>query len=164
MPHAERSVTRLRPRATARPALPGCLVGHVVDVTADGQARVDYDGNTAGPLPARTIFDVATRPAPQTPVLLVFENADPTRPIILGYPRESLTPAVTTTTATAVTEQHVALGARSFVVEAGEELVLRCGQGSITLHADGTIAVRGTRLLSRASGTNRIKGAAVRIN
>jgi hypothetical protein len=165
MARTQPAVSRFRPRPAAlRTGLPGCIVGRVVEVTPEGHARVDFPGNGAGALPARTIFGADIRPAPETPVLLVFEDADPARPIILGYPREGLAPAVTTTTATAATEQHVALSARSLVVEAGQEMVLRCGQGSITLYADGTIAVRGTRLLSRATGTNRIKGAAVRLN
>jgi hypothetical protein len=142
--------------------VPAGIVGHIVDVGPDGQARIEFEGNAAGPLPARTIFNTQTRPTAGAAVLIVFENGDPMRPIILGYPRDGVASAVTT--ATVSKEQPVALTVRSFVVEAGQEIVLRCGQGSITLCADGTVVVRGTRLLSRASGTNRIRGAAVRIN
>lgn len=48
--------------------------------------------------------------------------------------------------------------------EARDEIVLRCGQGSITLRKDGKIVIKGTQLLSRASGVNRIKGGQVNIN
>ena len=48
--------------------------------------------------------------------------------------------------------------------EAREEIVLRCGEGSITLRHDGKIVIKGTHLLSRASGVNRIKGGQVNIN
>lgn len=49
-------------------------------------------------------------------------------------------------------------------VVAEEELVLRCGRSSIVLSKDGTIVIRGTKILSRAAGVNRIKGGAVEIN
>jgi hypothetical protein len=49
-------------------------------------------------------------------------------------------------------------------LEAQEEIVLKCGEGSITLRKDGKIIIKGTHLLSRASGPNRIKGGSVQIN
>jgi hypothetical protein len=49
-------------------------------------------------------------------------------------------------------------------LEAREEIVLRCGKGSITLRKDGKIAIKGTHLLSRATGVLRIKGGQVNIN
>ena len=48
--------------------------------------------------------------------------------------------------------------------EASEEIVLRCGKGSITLRKDGKIVIKGTHLLSRSAGVNRIKGGQVNIN
>ena len=48
--------------------------------------------------------------------------------------------------------------------EARDEIVLQCGKGSITLRKDGKIVIKGTHLLSRASGVNRIKGGQVNIN
>ncbi|MCC6418741.1 MAG: hypothetical protein IT429_10940, partial [Gemmataceae bacterium] len=48
--------------------------------------------------------------------------------------------------------------------DAKEEIVLRCGKSSITLRKDGKVVVLGAEVVSRASGTNKIKGAAVRIN
>lgn len=48
--------------------------------------------------------------------------------------------------------------------EARKEIVLQCGKGSITLRADGKVVIKGTDLVSRSKGMNKIKGAAVRIN
>ena len=45
-----------------------------------------------------------------------------------------------------------------------ESVTLRCGKASITLTADGQILLRGAYINSHSSGTQRIKGAAVRIN
>jgi hypothetical protein len=50
------------------------------------------------------------------------------------------------------------------MITADEEIVLTCGEGSIHIMKDGKITLRGTDLISRASRTNKIRGAAVRIN
>jgi hypothetical protein len=50
------------------------------------------------------------------------------------------------------------------VLEADREIVLRCGKSSITLKADGRVNVKGTQLLSRADGQNRVQGATVQLN
>ncbi|ABN78217.1 hypothetical protein [Cereibacter sphaeroides] len=50
------------------------------------------------------------------------------------------------------------------VLEGRREVVLRCGRASITLAPDGRVTIRGTEILSRASGANRIQGASVQLN
>jgi uncharacterized protein (DUF2345 family) len=50
------------------------------------------------------------------------------------------------------------------VVTAEREIVLRCGDASITLTRAGKVLIKGTYVLSRARGYNKIKGAAVDIN
>lgn len=45
-----------------------------------------------------------------------------------------------------------------------EQITLKCGKASINLKADGTVAIRGTNVVSRASHTNRIRGGNVQIN
>jgi hypothetical protein len=50
------------------------------------------------------------------------------------------------------------------VLEARQNLTLRCGEGSITIRADGKILIKGTDLVSSARRMNRIKGGAVSIN
>ena len=47
---------------------------------------------------------------------------------------------------------------------ARREIVLRCGNASITLTRAGKIILRGTYVLSRSSGVNKIKGGSVQIN
>jgi hypothetical protein len=49
-------------------------------------------------------------------------------------------------------------------ITAQEQLTLHCGDASITLTADGQILLRGHWIDSHSTGTQRIKGAAVRIN
>jgi hypothetical protein len=50
------------------------------------------------------------------------------------------------------------------LLTADREIVLRCGEASLTLTRAGKVLIRGTYVLSRSSGSNRIKGAAVEIN
>jgi hypothetical protein len=49
-------------------------------------------------------------------------------------------------------------------IEAQDEIVLRCGEASITLRRNGRIVIRGTYVETRARGVNRIRGGAVQIN
>lgn len=50
------------------------------------------------------------------------------------------------------------------VIEAAQELELRCGEACIVLTADGRIQLRGTYITSHASATQRIVGASVHVN
>lgn len=49
-------------------------------------------------------------------------------------------------------------------ISAKDEIVLRCGEASITLRRNGKVVVRGTHVETYSSGTNRIKGGQVKIN
>jgi hypothetical protein len=50
------------------------------------------------------------------------------------------------------------------VFEARREMTLRCGKASIHLTADGRVTIRGTQVLSRSDGPNRVQGASVQLN
>jgi hypothetical protein len=53
---------------------------------------------------------------------------------------------------------------RQIVIEADEELVLRCGEASVTLNHTGRILIKAVDVVSRAKRTQRIKGGSVHIN
>lgn len=63
-------------------------------------------------------------------------------------------------------KQPMATGAKPAALEfeAERQITLRCGKSSIQLQADGNLLIRGAYVLSRASGTNRIRGGNVQIN
>ena len=144
----------------------GNVVGAWTGVTADGRALVDFPGNCRGPIPARTIVALTSAQAPapgqSLPVLLTFDGFDPARPIVLGLVRETLADPLSVPARRG--ETVATFDGRRLELSAEQEIVLRCGQGSITLTADGRIVLRGTHLVSRASHTNKIKGASVAIN
>jgi hypothetical protein len=49
-------------------------------------------------------------------------------------------------------------------IEAADELELRCGEASLLLRSDGKVLLRGRDVTSRASRSNKIRGANVEIN
>lgn len=50
------------------------------------------------------------------------------------------------------------------VIQAEREIVLRCGDASLTLTRAGKVIIKGNYILSRSTGYNKIKGAAIDIN
>ena len=133
-------------------AAPGNVVsGEVVERKADGAVFVDFPQNTLGPLLARTLVEDIDSGAS---VLLSFDGGDPTRPIILGILHERARLAGRT----------LHLKAKRIVLEAEDELLLQCGAGSIEARRDGKVSVKGRDVLSRATRTNKVRGATVLIN
>ncbi len=59
---------------------------------------------------------------------------------------------------------NVSIDGQRVSITGQEEVVLQCGEASITLRKDGKIIIRGKSLLNRASGVNRIMGASVQVN
>lgn len=59
---------------------------------------------------------------------------------------------------------QVEVDGETLELEARNELVLRCGAASITMTSDGRVTIRGTQLLSRSEGANRVQGATVQLN
>lgn len=53
---------------------------------------------------------------------------------------------------------------KKVVIEAKDEIVLKCGDASITLTKAGKIMIRGKYLLNRSTGVNRILGGSVQVN
>lgn len=58
----------------------------------------------------------------------------------------------------------VRVDGKKVVIEGQEEIVLKCGEASITLTKAGKILIRGKYLLSRSAGVNRILGGSVQVN
>jgi hypothetical protein len=140
-------------------------VGRVVGRAPDGRPLVDFRGNARGPLPARSALPSPRTLAAGAEALLVFEEGDRTRPIVVGVldaaPGDALLEDVLTATERPA---EAVVDGRRLVLEAHDEVILRCGQSSITLRKDGTILIRGRKLTSRASELNKIRGGAVFIN
>lgn len=100
-------------------------------------------------------------------VLLIFEGGNPDKPIIIGM-LESVIDDIVAMQIEPEPEKpesvNTVVDGRRITLEAENEIVLKCGKGSITINKDGKIIVKGTNLMSRSSGMNRIKGGSVGIN
>ncbi|MGC3987172.1 MAG: DUF6484 domain-containing protein [Pseudorhodoferax sp.] len=142
-------------------ALPSVVLGELVCVVDDGcTAFVTWPGQPGGmAVRARTVVDLHGRQGGQ-PVTLVFESGDADRPIVTGVVRASGGPPQEVRTA----QVEVDADGRRLVLTASEQLVLRCGNASITLTRAGKVLIQGSYVSSHATGANRIKGGSVQIN
>lgn len=95
---------------------------------------------------------------PGVSVLLLQPDDETSTPVLVGVlaDRVELVP-----TAAPRMER---ISGRSVEVVASEELRLICGSSSVVLMRDGRIVLRGARITSRASQSNRVKGGTVQIN
>jgi hypothetical protein len=160
--------------ATSNPAV---VMGRLVSGSTPGAPLVDFDGNAAGPLRARTTLaldETTLRRAVATGqgALLGFQNGDPALPILVGLLQpeqpgsllEELLVSPRPAAAGASSKREARLDGERVVLEGKHEVVLKCGDASITLRRDGKVIVRGAYVETHSRGLNRIKGAAVKIN
>ncbi|MFZ4703239.1 MAG: DUF6484 domain-containing protein [Candidatus Methylumidiphilus sp.] len=140
-----------------RPMLPSVVIGRLVGFE-NGQARVDFPGNavSAG-IPAQSGVAIPAK-AIGRELILAFADGDPEKPVILGLLVDSeLDKALPS-------PLDIQVDGERLLVTAQSEIVLRCGEASVTLTRAGKVLIKGTYVLSRSSGYNKIKGAAIDIN
>jgi hypothetical protein len=144
----------------------GALTGTLSGFARDGEALVDFLGNpTPGPLRARAC--VLLRPSDiGKDAVIVFDGGNYQQPIVIGLVQPSRADTdITAGGEIASTDlQHVELDGRRVELTAKETITLRCGEASITLSKDGKIVIRGSHVVSHASGVNRIRGGSVQLN
>jgi len=162
------------------PAGAGVIVGRLMSGGTPVAPLVDFAGNENGPIRARvamamdaTALDRAIATAQGA--VLVFENGDWRLPIVTGLIGAIHAPSpfqellVVQRAASrldrASGEAVVArLDGERVVLEGKREVVLKCGEASITLRSDGRMLLRGAYVETSSKGLNRIKGASVKIN
>jgi hypothetical protein len=136
---------------TAPPRADGPVVGRLWALDERGP-RVRFDDAPGGEVPARSVVPLSSADVGRE-VVLLFERGEPGRPLVMGVVREPRPEPVRTE-----------MDGEKLVFTAEREIVLRCGEASITLTRAGKVLIRGTYVLTRSSGANRIKGAVVEIN
>lgn len=173
---------------------PGEIVlGTLVAIDSHGQPLVNYpqrpDKNS---VPAVSTLAVAASHIGRQ-VALLFANGDYQKPIIMGFIYSPLYQMLDSFSlanqvsvahdsnedneifpagdlASEVETKHypasetIRVDGKKVVIEGEEEVVLTCGEASITLTKAGKIIIRGKYLVSRASGVNRILGGSVQVN
>lgn len=152
-----------------RERIAGARVGAVAGVI-EGAPLVSWPGHAGAPVRARSAVRLApdallAAAAERRGAVLVFEEGDPARPILVGLlePETPLLDALLGAPAEALPDLAEVDG-RRVVVEGKDEVVLRCGQASITLRRNGRVVIRGVQLETRARGLQRITGGKVEIN
>jgi hypothetical protein len=166
-------VARFQPRhaseaaGEAVPAGATTHLGVIVAIRDAEQVAVAIPG-MAGPLTARLAVSLTARRlkeaiASRRSAVILVQGQRPRRAIVIGLieavPQESESER---SPAPRVIEADVD-GKRVRVV-GSEEIVFECGKASITLRRNGRVVIRGAYVETDSAGTNRIKGAAVRIN
>lgn len=148
-----------KPRATSPVAfgVTGTLIGFKDEGCTALILFPGQDGTAA--VPAASVIDVQGTDIGRQ-VVLIFENGDRRRPIIIGllkgvpaWPFRELPGQI----------EADADGER-VIISAKEQLILRCGKASITLTKAGKVLIQGAYVSSRSSGVMRIKGGSVQIN
>jgi Domain of unknown function (DUF6484) len=132
----------------------GVAVATLLELLPDGKVRIALPAHGIADLRATPVCSLhALREGEQ--VAVMFEQGDTSRALVLGpmagAPRQA--PA------------HEALiDNERIVIEAAQEIELRCGEAAIILTRDGRILLRGSDITSHASSTQRIRGGSVQIN
>lgn len=140
--------------------LPEVVRGVIIGLSESGEPLIDFCANPASkPIAAATTVEIEQADIGREAVL-AFEDGDPGRPIILGLVKAILN----SNSRTQRRPIEVSADGQSLTISAAKEVVLRCGDASITLTRAGKVIIRGTYLLSRATGPNRIKGASIHLN
>lgn len=120
----------------------------------DREGRFQVEGGAAGePVVALSTIgleaaDVGTR------VVVAYEGGDARSPVIIGRVHDR---AGSAPSARGAERERV-------VIRAERDIELRCGEASIVLTRAGKVLIRGSYVLSRSRGANKIKGAFVDIN
>ena len=129
----------------------GCHAATVVGLDAEGRPLVDVDGAS---VVAQSTVSVGSDDVGRS-AMVTFLQGDVAQPVITGlFVDPSTSPRA----------REVKLNAESLQFAAASKITLTCGKASITLSRDGKIVVQGARLLSRASGVNRIRGGTITLN
>ena len=127
-------------------------LGRIASVR-DGIAYVDFEGNPAGPRPARTTVPLRNL---KEPVLLLMPDDEP---VIVGqlYAGVPIEPA-------GCEGADVVVKGRSVRIEAEAELVLTAGGCKIHLDARGKAVTTADQVVSRARSVNKVQGGCVKLN
>jgi len=138
----------------------GVVIGVFLSINDAGELLVAFPGNpleTA--IPARSTAQLSVDDLGQE-VALLFEGGDPHQPLIIGKIQHAASEKFLQDDEQTTAEfdgEHIVLSAK-------QAITLKCGKASVTLTKAGKIILRGTYVLSRSSGVNRIKGGSVQIN
>lgn len=142
----------------------GVVIGVLVGFSPDQKPLVIYADNLSEkPVIADATVQLTDELLGKK-VALLFTNGDPEHPIIIGPIHEQHILKSDVSDKLVDKPLVVVLDGERIVLNAVNELTLKCGEASLTLKKNGKILLSGTNLLTRAKFSNRIKGGSVQIN
>ena len=169
------------PRGSTLPPAPGVELARLAAPASDGTLHARFGDGPA--VPVRVVVGLDPASLTEGASALAVRVAGEDAPVVIGVvttpnverlarrvdfeppPAPAPPPAVGEgTLGGADGPLHVVADGRRVTVEAADELVLRCGEASLTLRADGKVVVRGTHILSHSTGPHRLKGGSFSIN
>lgn len=119
------------------------LVSRIVSINKQGYPIIEYGGQQ---LVADMTVNVAISDIGEKCLLVFPDNQD--SPIIVGM----------------LKKPNNVVESQDKLIEANESITLNCGKSSLILEANGTVKLKGVTVTTQAYGSNRVKGAAVKIN
>ena len=147
-------------------AAPIALSGHLAGIDDEGRLLFLPEGSTAAPVPLAIGIEISdgvlVKAARLQRRALAILTADPVpRWMLIGLVRDRVGNEARDARPGAL---QVVVDGESVRLAADHDLVLSCGQASLTLRYDGKVVISGTHIVSASRGPNRIKGASVAIN
>jgi len=156
-------------QSVANAHVQGVIIGLITAVDNDGVPSVAYPGNVQSlPSKAKTVIPLSSD-AIGLEVALMFEQGDISCPMVMGLlhkPSDKKSADVKTDTLAVSmdTLSELVVAGKRIELTGEEEIVLKCGQSSITMTRSGKILIRGKYISTRSTGAHRIKGGSVQIN
>ncbi len=158
------------------------VIGLLQGLSSTGEPLVSFPQNVSTEaIPAMSTLAINAGHAGRQ-VALLFTQGDLNNPLIVGLihsPLQSLIDGFEIAPAIDETEENLAreseastddanfdayIDGKRVVLEGQEQVVLQCGEASITLTKAGKILIRGKYILNRSTGVNRILGGSVQVN
>lgn len=161
------------------------VIGTIVEINSLGEPCVDFQENTTSvPLVSISTLGITYCHIGKQ-VALLFANGNFKNPVIMGLihnPLQAMLDSAEQSQSSIISNEQdntynseisvesdlsvddLLIDGNKIVFEAQEEIVLKCGEASITLTKAGKILIRGKYLLNRSTGVNRILGGSVQIN
>ncbi|HTV19238.1 MAG TPA: DUF6484 domain-containing protein [Polyangiaceae bacterium] len=152
----EAAAARAKPLEDARSS--AAALGVLVGLGPSGEAWVDVPRQGRKNVPMRSTVALQPEHVGREVLLACFETGEAVISGIIQKADEA-SPA-----RASAPQLEARVDADRIVFSAEREVVLRCGEASILLSADGSVVIKGAKLLTSSTGVHRIRGGSVQIN
>lgn len=153
------------------------IIATLVGLSAEGRPLITRSNDSYSSLEALTTVPINKQLIGRK-VAILFNNGDPNLPVIMGLIQNPLLDILEQQSDNGLNDESKTeldkglanvqnefyIDGKKVVIEAKDEIVLKCGDASITLTKSGKILIRGKYVLNRSSGVHRIMGGSVQIN